>query len=280
VAHSTKHKHPSSPLPGITETLAPFGKSIHGDIQHFFEKHDATLNEKSKNRYDEYLVVATPHANYPNDREGMATQSLMISQSALIADISGMLDTVESRALPAIERAFLHLQRLLIADRETRNTWHSAFLNSSSTETECEKLGAVHLLMHGIYAFKSDSAGERTDLVLGGKLLYSDEIRVAMQALVLTEWKVVRNASHYEKITYEAIEQADLYRYGSLAGFELENICYLVLISENLLRPVREVVSRNGVRFEIVNLAINRLSPSKEAKRIVLDSQGLVEDEV
>ena len=49
------------------------------------------------------------------------------------------------------ERAFLHLQRSIIADKDLRRKWSEAF---ELGETDCEKLGAAHLLVHGIWAFK------------------------------------------------------------------------------------------------------------------------------
>ena len=53
------------------------------------------------------------------------------------------------------ERAFLHLRRLLAVDRDVRAKWKAAY-EGKQGEVACEALGAVHLLSHGIYAFKVD----------------------------------------------------------------------------------------------------------------------------
>ena len=63
-----------------------------------------------------------------------------------------------------VERAFIHLQRTIVVDHDIRKKWKSAF---NTGEIACERLGAVHLLSHGIWAFKADALGERTDLILG-----------------------------------------------------------------------------------------------------------------
>jgi hypothetical protein len=60
------------------------------------------------------------------------------------------------------ERAFAHLQRSIVADEEIQRKWLCAF---GKGEVACEKLGGVDLLSHGIWAFKVDARGARTDLV-------------------------------------------------------------------------------------------------------------------
>jgi hypothetical protein len=50
-----------------------------------------------------------------------------------------------------------------IADSSIRQKWRNAF---DEGEVACEKLGGVHLLLHGIWAFKVHTPEERTDLVL------------------------------------------------------------------------------------------------------------------
>jgi len=50
---------------------------------------------------------------------------------------------------------------------------------------------AGHFLVHGTWAFKARTEGERTDLVLGAPLHVDDNVRRASDALVLTEWKRV-----------------------------------------------------------------------------------------
>lgn len=83
------------------------------------------------------------------------------------------------------ERAFLHLNRTLCVDESFRAKWVTAFSNG---EVAIEKLSALHFLLHGLWAFKVDAKGERTDLIIQEKVNLEDASR-AMAPLVLTEWK-------------------------------------------------------------------------------------------
>jgi hypothetical protein len=105
-----------------------------------------------------------------------------------------------------------------IADDDFREKWQAAF---AAGEPACEGLGQVHLLSHGIWAYKVNAAGERTDLVYQEPVAdYANDYRYA-DGLVLTEWKkaAVRRdaASKFE----EARNQARSYAQGALAGNEL-----------------------------------------------------------
>ena len=139
--------------------------------------------------------------------------SFIDTHGALIRDTSGTADSVDERVWAALvllggfesevsfiladqqevirarsERAFAHLQRSIVADPDFREKWLKAFKDG---EVACEKLGGVHLLVHGIFAFKVTAEGERTDLVfqdIAGDL--ADEQRYA-DGIVLTEWKIV-----------------------------------------------------------------------------------------
>jgi hypothetical protein len=83
--------------------------------------------------------------------------------AALRAEVQYHLSDFEAIAAKRAERAFRHLQQTIVADEATRDKWQTAF---SSGEPSCEKLGAVHLLLHGIWAFKVSAEGARTDLAL------------------------------------------------------------------------------------------------------------------
>ena len=82
-----------------------------------------------------------------------------------------------------VERAFIHLNRTIIVDENFRKKWIEGF---EKGETAVENLGAIHLLSHGIWAFKANSIGERTDLILGGQVNIS-EVQITNSTLVLTE---------------------------------------------------------------------------------------------
>ena len=166
----------------------------------------------------------------------------------LLASIRSELDhlLVDQNAIirSHVKRAFQHLDRSLVADSEIRQKWIKAFKEKNG-EIACEKLGAAHLLLHGIWAFKANSAGQRTDLILGNTLDVNDEVIEAARGLVLTEWKLVKRNDKPEDVKDIAKSQASLYAGGGLAGFELDSERYLVLVA--IVEPATSHV-QNGTR--------------------------------
>jgi hypothetical protein len=162
-----------------------------------------------------------------------------------------------------VVRAFAHLQRTIVVDDVTRDLWQKKFEDG---ETACEALGSCHLLMHGIWAFKTSAEGERTDLILGEPLdITSGELQRASMGLILTEWKVVRNVRELPGKLEEAYRQAKRYRQGILAGFEVASPRYLVIVSEDhteMPSPNQE----GDVTYEYRNIAVSPSPPSKGAR--------------
>jgi hypothetical protein len=182
---------------------------------------------------------------------------------ALEAEISYHLTDFRARAKRLSERAFAHLQRSIVADPECKRRWKKAF--SSKGETDCEKLGAVHLLWHGIWAFKAISKGERTDLVMGDVLHEGrGDIEEVAEALVLTEWKRVKQVSELDKARDAALAQAKIYAGGSLFGLELDTYRYLVLVTEKGLDMPSDLEDA-GVLYRHINIAVDPLTPSRAA---------------
>lgn len=158
------------------------------------------------------------------------------------------------------DRAFIHLQRSIVADEAVRSRWKHAY---SQGETACERLGAVHLLQHGIWAFKATGERERTDLVMGERLASLDEAERVAEALVLTEWKLVREAGELDTKLAAAKTQVSRYASGVLGGFELAQCRYLVIVSERVLQlPQDESVG--DVRHRHINIAVDPLPPSRQ----------------
>lgn len=170
----------------------------------------------------------------------------------LIADTQAVARAITLRGL-------IHLQRSIVADEDQRIRWKTAFARG---ETACEKLGATHLLGHGIWAFKASATGERTDLVLGEPLRITSDVENAAQALVLTEWKLVRAAGELEAQGRQALAQARRYSVGLLAGFELANTRFLVLVSDDHVQEPAPV-SLDGVTYRYFNLAVDPSPPSR-----------------
>jgi hypothetical protein len=156
------------------------------------------------------------------------------------------------------ERAFTHLQRSIVADRSIRERWIQVY---EVGETACEKLGGTHLLLHGIWAFKVNAEGERTDLVLGEPLRDLSEAERTAEAMVLTEWKLVRTEAELEGQIRQAHAQAARYAAGALAGFELAHYRYLVMVSKRVLHMPADV-SEGAIVYRHINIAVDPHAPS------------------
>ena len=161
-----------------------------------------------------------------------------------------------------VARAFLHLQRSLMADEDVHNKWEKAF---AVGETACEKLGALHLLSHGILAFKAYAPGERTDLILGDRLVIDDDLIAGTEGIVLTEWKRVKVGDKPVDKQREAKAQAVRYSTGGMAGFELRSERYLVLVGDQEFASIAD--EREGaVLYKTIPLFLTRDTPSKAAR--------------
>lgn len=160
------------------------------------------------------------------------------------------------------ERAFLHLQRLLVADQLFARRWRSAF---NGGELQCEKLGAAHLLWHGIWAFKTSAEGGRTDIAFNEPLDKFE--RRAADGLILTEWKKssVENASEMFEV---ALRQSRRYASDTLAGVELSDVRYLVVVTpkEVPFSKIPDDFVKSDVLYRHINIAITRKTPSEDAR--------------
>lgn len=179
------------------------------------------------------------------------------------ADFDYLTSDLEGTVVRQTARGFIHLQRSIIADECIRAKWVSAY---NKNEEACEKLGAVHLLQHGIWSFKAHSIGERTDLILGEPLRDKNlaEVYLVAEGLVLTEWKIASTNNHKTKFE-EALAQAELYSKGSLAPIELKGYRYLVVVTEKQI-ATPEDSEVDGVIYKYINIAVNPASPSKAAR--------------
>lgn len=180
---------------------------------------------------------------------------------AFEAELSFCLDDQTERVRSAAELAFLHLYRLIVADEDYRVKWRKAF---EKHEMHCEKLGALHLLWHGIWAFKVDASGDETVLVYQEPPLIGSA-RLAL-GMVLTEWK--RGAGNPDTEYVAAKEQAALYSGGVLAGVELASHRYLVVVAKKQIVPPGDLIE-DAVTYLHINIAVDRkrLRPLPEDSR-------------
>lgn len=186
-------------------------------------------------------------------------RNVIVKLIAFESEIAAYLDDPLERVRSASELAFMHLQRQIAADKDYRAKWLDAF---AKNEPQCEKLGGVHLLWHGIWAFKVDAAGGKTDLVYQEPLAFDGE-QVAL-GVVLTEWKKADDDG--QDAFVEAKMQADQYSSGVLAGVELTSHRYLVVVTKKQIRVPADIIG-NGTIYRHINIAVDPDTPSLVSKR-------------
>ena len=176
-----------------------------------------------------------------------------------------LMQDIEVDARSRTELAFEHLRRLILVDREVREKWRQHY--DESGETGCEKLGAMHLLSHGIIAFKVSGQRGITDLAFNEPLEANDPIiaRVA-RAVVLTEWKVSKSVTDVEKRAGEARIQIREYVSGIFGTIELARTRYIVIIPKENFHPPPDYLE-GGIMYRHIALSLSPLTPSKAAKK-------------
>jgi hypothetical protein len=171
----------------------------------------------------------------------------------------------EEEGRSATELSFEHLRRLITVDANVRTYWNVAFQNG---EVACEKLGSVHLLNHGIWAFKAHAKGGATDLVYGDPLIQrSQTLQRTARAIVLTGWKVVRDVAQLTHEAEVARAQTQLYAAGVLGDLELKRTRYIVLVGPKDQAPPSDIESR-GVLYRHIWIAVDPDTPSVQARKI------------
>ncbi len=249
---------------GSIEVLRGEAVEIYRLLRKFHDSCGSQLPEVAASRLSSFLeqrkVLFEAAPSSAGDRFQRAKASLTVL-AVFRAEFSYLAADLEVRARSLVDRAFAHLQRSIVADEEIRTKWQRAF---AQNETACEKLGAVHLLLHGIWAFKVDAAGERTDLVLGQHLVMT-EIESTAEALVLTEWKRAMDPKDLEEKARQAYEQARKYSSGSLAGVELSSRRYLILVSKDW-SEVPGPTTEGVTVYEYRNIAVEPSTPSRFAQ--------------
>jgi hypothetical protein len=241
--------------------LLPHIKKICDTLGKFRDAHKESIPTGAAESLDAMLNKI--QESFPNLRDADAFKHVHVMVTLLVsfrAEFEYHLSDTTAVAKRLSERAFSHLQRSIVVDRELREKWIEAF---RAGELACEKLGAVHLLLHGIWAFKVNAAGERTDLVFDEPVRDFYSIERVAESLVLTEWKCVRSPAKTEAIATDARKQAARYTVGALGGLvELIRYRFIVLVSENTLK-LPENHSENEVEYRHVNVAVNPKPPSK-----------------
>ncbi len=190
-----------------------------------------------------------------------AVLAALVTLANLEAEVSYLLADRQSEIRLRAERAFAHLQRSIVVDETVRLKWQRAL---ESGEVECEKLGAVHLLAHGIWAFKVNAAGARTDLVFQEPLNDLVGALRSSEGLVLTEWKVQGAGQSAAQCFEKARAQSKAYASGVLADAELRRVRYAIVVSDLDVETPADVFDGN-LTYRNINVAVNPRVPSRRS---------------
>jgi hypothetical protein len=250
----------------IKTVLIPSANRLFQDLTAFLKANKQAIPKEGASVIESFLTKHGNSLTPGQTHEDLAALQLVAILVSVAAEATYYFSDADVEAKRTIERAFVHLQRSLAVDADLRDRWQSAQL-----ETECEALGAIHLLAHGIWSFKAHGAKSRTDLVLGCPL-ESDNLQHAnAEAMVLTEWKMVSEGTLDAKAT-EAYEQVRDYQSGLLAGFEVTSARYLVMVSESQLKMPLDR-HEGAITYRYINIARNIEASSIASRRLSRSKQ-------
>jgi hypothetical protein len=167
----------------------------------------------------------------------------------------------EITARTATELAFAHLCRSIAVDPGLRDRWTAAH---DEHENQCERLGAVHLLQHGIWAFKVSATGAATDLVFPEPLEAGLRgIQRTASTLVLTEWKRIRELKDLDAMAAQARRQTAAYTAGVLGSAELKRTRYIILVTRDAVEAPPDEVE-GLLTFRHIVIPVNPSVASKQ----------------
>jgi hypothetical protein len=244
---------------GIAKTLQVQCGGIIEELKSFHIMYAASIPVPAREAFARFMADGGKQNADNSLGDELLGRAVIIKIAAFEAETTFFFHDAREKLRSACELAFVHLQRLIVVDEDVRAKWKRAF---SDGETKCEKLGAVHLLWHGIWAFKVDASGARTDLVFPEPINF--ENKTVDVGLVLTEWKKATNDT--TQIYTEAQKQAAMYSEGVLAGIELVSHRYVVVVTEKYAKPPSDLEIK-GVVYRHINIAVDPDSPSIASKK-------------
>jgi hypothetical protein len=251
----------------LSACIVPEARSIAVELKRFQMSHRDELPAEALALLQKFLGDGNgivPDAMAADDLAPIVWFQMFVSQFRYA------IRNTEETVIALTDRAFQHLQRVIVADSHVRNRWQSAFREKRSEEN-CEKLGGAHLLHHGIFAFKIRGSGdapgsaETTDLVYQEPIQDRAELNRIANGIVLTEWKRV-DAKNIDEKTEEAIVQAGIYAGGVLGGAELRRVRYVVAVSWDFLSPPFERTERN-ITYKRIGIRVDPKPASETARR-------------
>ena len=236
-----------------------------GALEIFCRDFAESLPKEAAERIDRFLASRLAGAAKDAATDHRGARGALVGLAAIEAEVTFVLYGRQEQIRALSERAFLLLQRTLAVDDGVSDKWKTAF---EKGEVACERLGSLVFLSQGIYAFKVDAVGARTDLVFSEP---PDEslLSRSVEGLVLTEWKVADAKTASARFA-EARNQADIYKQEPFAGIEVAGYRYMIAVSLKALPQDRipgDYVSSTGVTYRYVNIVVEPDVPSKASKK-------------
>lgn len=243
----------------LRKSFLPEMKAIIGEIDRLGNTYKSELPEQASEALQKYVSQGWGKSF----NQGAVNIQALAPLASFRSQFEYLIRDAEVEGRNLTELAFEHLRRQFVVDKDIRKKWQDAF---NKHEPACEKLGAVHLLSHGIWAFKVVACGGATDIVFGNPVDQHKEImRRTARALVLTEWKLIKRSSQIMGIAQQAREQAAIYSGGVLGDAELKGTRYIVLVCESDLTPPDDIIL-GAVTYRHVLLPTNPMAPSVMAR--------------
>jgi hypothetical protein len=247
----------------VRKVIGPSTVEVLNDLRGFLSRFESSLPPPA---VEALKRISTFSPNLSDDTAALGHLQVIAAVLSVASDVTFHVADPDIAGRRLVERAFLHLNRSLVVNEQLCRQWGAAF---DAGETRCEKLGAVHLLAHGIWAFKASAAGAATDLILSERPLAGAGLDLSVaEYLVLTEWKRVLSENEVPGVATAARKQAEAYAGGLLGGVELRTVRYVVLVSRKpILGLPDDVVGLSGVTIRHLNVAIETETPAAVGKR-------------
>jgi hypothetical protein len=236
--------------------------TIFADTLAFASRFQSSLSERARGsveRAKPELIRLTSDETTTRDMIQQQAWAALVLLATFESEMSYIMADVQDALRLRSERAFAHLQRLIVVDGDFRRKWILAF---NAGELECERHGAVHLLLHGIWAFKVSGAGAQTDLVFQDSRSGIPDPQRYADGLVLTEWKCAATLGGSTNQFAAARKQAERYKAGILAGTELSRYRFAVVVTKDYVH-VPDDIKVDGTTFRHVNVAVEPSTPSR-----------------
>jgi hypothetical protein len=262
--------HDSSRVIGA---LADHGKAIFSDLINFADSLEKGESLKNADAYAREAIDRVKKEAYPlltddgngnTDMRRINVRTALVLLAALEGEVTYILRDGQEGIRSLTERAFEHLNRTIVVDEGVRAKWKDAY---ERHETACEALGGVHLLSHGIWAFKAKGPKAETDLVYQEPPTDIGRIKRSSDGLVLTEWKRLTINDDPAKLFESARKQAELYVGGVLGGMELRKYRYAVLVTQNAV-SIPTDLEIGDVIYRHINVVVEPTVPSKQTQSI------------